>query len=106
MLPLGGDRQLDEPQPTNGVPGVGIFTPCRAVSTRGITVFVPALSELYKYGSVSDPGMGPYRARVALAPRTLANQRSAKGLGIHTVRGCINPGDHRLRPRFVGVVDV
>ena len=46
LSPLGGDRRLHEPQPTNSVPMVGVCTPCGAVSTRGITVFVPSLSEL------------------------------------------------------------
>ena len=37
---------------------VGVSTLCGAVSTRGITVFVPAMSELYMYGGISEPGMG------------------------------------------------
>ena len=28
------------------------------------------------------------------------------GWGFHTVRGGIDPGDHRFRPRDVGFVDV
>ena len=44
--------------------GVGFSTPCGAVSTRGITVFVPELSELYMYGRISEPGAGTYPARV------------------------------------------
>ena len=36
---------------------------------------------------------------MALALRT-------PGWGFHTVRGGINPGDHRFCPRFVGVADV
>ena len=51
------------------------------------------------YGSIHDPGMGPYPLRIALAPRT-------PGWGSHTVRGGIDPGAHRFSLRFVGVVDV
>ena len=28
------------------------------------------------------------------------------GWGFHTVRGGIDPGDHLIRPGFVGVVDI
>ena len=44
--------------------GVGVSTPCGAVSTRGITVFVPGLSELQMYGGISEPRMGTYLPRV------------------------------------------
>ena len=59
------------------------------------------------YGRLFVPGMGPYHPRVALVPRTPANQQSVSGMGLpHTVLGGIIPGDHRFRPRCVGVVDV
>ena len=45
------------------------------------------------YGRISGPGMGPYLPRVALALRTPGYFR--------TVRGGIDPGNHRFRPRFV-----
>ena len=51
------------------------------------------------YGMISDPRIGYYPPRVALALRT-------PGWGFHTVLGGIDPGDHRFRPRFAGVVDV
>ena len=74
--------------------GVGVSTPCGAVSTRGITVFVPGLSYLYIYGGISDPGMGPCRPRVALTFSS-SPSRSAigrRGWGFHTVRGGSDPG--------------
>ena len=43
--------------------------------------------------------MGSYPLRVALALRI-------QGWGFHTVRGGIEPGEHRFRPRYVVVVDV
>ena len=43
--------------------------------------------------------MGSYPPRVALAPRT-------PGWVFHAVRGGIDPGDCRFRPRFVRVVDM
>ena len=51
------------------------------------------------YGSSCDQGMRFYPPRVALALRIL-------GWGFHTMGGGIDPGDHRFRPRFVGVVNV
>ena len=47
---------------------------------------------------ISDPGMGPYPPRVALALRTPV-------WGFLTVRGSTALGDDRFRSRFV-VVDV
>ena len=40
--------------------GVGVSILCRAVSTRGIAVFVPGWSELKKYGGIPELVMGPY----------------------------------------------
>ena len=37
--------------------GTGVFTPCGAISTRGIYVFVPRLSELKRCGRISNPEM-------------------------------------------------
>ena len=36
---------------------VGVSTPWESVSTRGTTVFVPGLLDLWMYGRASDPGM-------------------------------------------------
>ena len=49
------------------------------------------------YGNISDWGVGSYPPQVALTLRT-------PGWGVHTVGGGIDLGDHRFRPRFVGVV--
>ena len=38
--------------------------------------------------------------------RAPANQRSASGAGFNTVLGGFDPGDHRFRPQFVGVLKV
>ena len=60
--------------------GVGVSTPCGAFSTRGITVFVPSLSELSMYGGIAEPGMGIYPPRVrrdrGVSPR--GNSRRAR----------------------------
>ena len=57
---------------------------------------------------IYDPRMGPHYPRLTLAlfssPRQSAIGRW--GSGFHTVRGGVDPGDHRLRPRAVGVVDI
>ena len=55
-----GWRWLDFRAPANQrwAGGVGFSPPFGAVSTRGITVFVPALSDLYMYGGIAEPGMG------------------------------------------------
>ena len=78
-------------------PQVGVYTPCRAVSTPGTTVFFAGLLE-QMYGGISDTGMESYPPRVALVLRT-------PGWGFHTVWGGIDPRDHRFPPRFVGDVD-
>ena len=51
------------------------------------------------YGMIYDPGTETYPSRVSLALPT-------PGWGFHTVRGGSDPGDHRFRPRFIGVAHV
>ena len=87
--------------------GVGFSTPYGAVSTRGITVFVPRLLDLYMYGGISDLGMRPCRPRMTLALFSSPSQSAIgrRGWGFHTVRCGFDPGDHRFRPPVVGVVD-
>ena len=94
-------------------PQLGVSTQFREVSTRGTTVSIPGLFELCMCGRITDPGIELYPLWVALALRIPAHQQSASGDGVstpcwdfHTVRSGINPGDHRFRPRFVGVVKV
>ena len=84
--------------------GVGISTSCGAVSTRGISAFVPGLSTLQSYGRISDPGMGNYPPRVrqdldvgprgnfrhALAPSAPANQQPVKWVVISTPCGAVS----------------
>ena len=69
-----------------------VCTPCRMVLTRGTAVFVPGVLELM-YGRISHQGIGPYPRRVALAPRTPANQRSVKGVGFPHRAGWYRPGE-------------
>ena len=58
----------------------------------GNTVFVPGLLEFYMHGRISDPGMGPYPPRAALALRTsgwgLAMSQS--GVGVSTPCGVVS----------------
>ena len=49
------------------------------------------------YVRISDPGMASYPPRVVIALRTQVG-------GFHAVRGGIHPGEHRFRPRLVGIV--
>ena len=72
--------------------GVGVSTPCGAVSTRGITVFASNVLELYIYRRISDLGMGPYLPRVALAPRTQPISNQSVGLGFKHYAGRYRPG--------------
>ena len=46
---------------------IGVSTQCRALLTRGTTVFVPDLSDLYMYGMIHDPGMDFYPPRMTMA---------------------------------------
>ena len=57
---------------------------------------------------IYNPGMGTYPPRGALALCTIPSQSAIGqlGWGRHTVRGGIDPRDHRFRPRVVGVVDI
>ena len=61
--------------------GIGVSTPCGAAPTRGITMFVHSWLERRMCRRICDPGIGPYRPRLPLTPRTPANQRSASGVG-------------------------
>ena len=60
------------------------------------------------YGGISDPGMGHWRPRVALALFSSPSQSviSRQDWGFHTARGGFDSGDRRFRPRVVGVADV
>ena len=49
-------------------------TPCGAVSTREICTYVPRLLELERYGKISDPAMGTFHPRGALALCTIPSQ--------------------------------
>ena len=51
------------------------------------------------YRRISDPEVGPYLLREALALRT-------PGWGVYTVPSGIDPGEHRFGPHFFRVVDV
>ena len=89
--------------------GIGVFSPCGAVSTRESWVFFPGwLMEFWRYGTTSGPGMGPYPPEVELAQHTNPNPSEIGrwGWDFHTMRGGVNLDDVRVRPRVVGVVDV
>ena len=60
------------------------------------------------YEDISDPGIGSYRPWVALALFSSPSQSAISrwGWGFHTVRGGVDPADHRFRPRVVGFVEV
>ena len=89
LAPNGWKPPASRTSANNGGPAVGISRPCEPVSPEGITAF----------GKYFVPGMGSYIPRVPVASRT-------PDLVPHTVRGGIDPGSHRFRPRFVGVEDV
>ena len=84
------------------------FPPVRGGFDRGITVFVPELSNLYIYGGIYELRMGACRPRVALALFSSPSQSAIgrRGWGFHTVRGGFDLGDPRFRPQVVGVEDV
>ena len=78
------------PPPLGG--WVGVSTPCGAVSTRGISVFVPPLSELYmhmkgfprqRWGSI----LPRLRWLYVQAP---INQQLASGVGVSTPCGAVS----------------
>ena len=59
---------------SNQAAGLGVPHRAARYRPRRPPVFVPGGLELQVYGTISDPGMGPYPPTVALTPRTLANQ--------------------------------
>ena len=66
-------------------------------------LFVPGSSKLYMYGRISDPGMILYPPRMALPPRTPANQ--PVGLEFPHRAGRYRPRGPPLRPLCAGVAD-
>ena len=86
---------------------VGVSTPCGAVSTRGTTIFVPGFLEDVWKDSSSGNGILAFPGGVgSMNTRLGFRKQPVWGWGFHTVRGVIDPGGRRFRPRFVGVVDV
>ena len=67
--------------------GVGVSTPCRAVSIRGTTVFVPGASDLRMDGRTSDPGIELILGRRWLhEPQPISNQPVGLGFPHHAGR--------------------
>ena len=86
VVPRGNSRRALSPcAPANQQPASGVrdSTPCRAVSTREISVFVPGLLELYIYGRISDAEIGTYPPRVRrdldVGPRVYSRRALATG---------------------------
>ena len=61
-----------------------------------------------RHGTVSGPGMGPYPPKVELAQYANPSQSEIGrwGWDFHTVLRGIHPGDIRVHPWVVGVLDV
>ena len=101
-------RWLHESQPISDHP-VGLRFPRRAGWYRpGDHRVRPRFVGVVDVLKVSnDPGIRPYPPRLALDPRSSRQSAIIQwGQGFHTVRGGIDAGYHRFRPRFVGVVHV
>ena len=64
LAPIGCGPLATRTPINNSVPLFGVSTPCGTVSTGGVSVFVPGLLELQRYGRIYDPGMRPYLLRV------------------------------------------
>lgn len=56
------------PSQEQSASGVGLFTPCGALSIWGTSVYILGLLELQICGKVYYPGMGPHVAQVARVP--------------------------------------
>ena len=94
-------RWLHEPQPIGNDPvGLGFPHPAGAFSTRRITVCVPALSELYMYEGIAEPGMGTYppRARLDRGVFQRGNSRRAR-LAPSLAEGGGEPSASKVRAR-------
>ena len=55
-----GSMSLSQLEPSSWV---GVSTPCGAVLARVICIFFPGLLKLYRYGRISNPGIGNYPLR-------------------------------------------
>ena len=75
--------------------GLGFPHPSGAVSTRGMTMFVPRLSELYVHGGISDPGMGLFLPGWYCSTNPSQSAISQWGR-FHTVRGGYDSGVHHF----------
>ena len=88
-LVLSGWRWLYEPQPVSDQPeGLGFHNMRGGIDPENHRFrprFVRAAC-----GRISNPGMGPYSARVALALRTQANTLSDSGLGVSAPCGAVS----------------
>ena len=63
FVPPGCAGSLRSPANQRSARGTEVSTLYRAFLTRGIIVFIPALSELWMYGEIAEPGMGTYPPR-------------------------------------------
>ena len=84
---------------------VGVSTLCGVVSTWDIYGFVPLLSEFTCMERFPAQRRGP------VPPAGSMNEPQAfidwpAPLGFPTVRGGVDPGEHRFRSRDVGVVEI
>ena len=80
-LILPGVRWLYVRSPASQRPAsaAGVSTPCGAASTRGITLFVPVLSEFWMYVGIAEPGMDyPPRVRRDRGVSPGSNSRRAR----------------------------
>ena len=59
-------------------------------------MFVPEVSELKRYGRMSEPGMGIYPPQVAFALRAPANQQSARAIGVSTPCGAVSTQEYSI----------
>ena len=81
-LTLDGARSTNPSQSAISQRGCGVST-LRGGIGPGDHCFRPRFGVVGVYKDF-DPGMGPYPPRIALAPRTPANQRSTSGSEIPT----------------------
>ena len=102
---MGGDRRLHEPSQQWCTRSWGFHT-VRGGIVREDNRFHPRIicsrrckeGVLFRWDRIL-PG-----CRLLHESQPISNQ--LVGWGFHTVRGGIDPEDHRSRPRFVGVLDV
>ena len=97
---------LHAPANQRSARGIGISTPCGAVSTRENSIFAPGVPEIRAMDGRLNRGWGTIIPGLPslYAPQPISDR--PWDWGSHILRGGVDPGELDIRPRGVGVVEI